>query len=207
MARFEIAGNNLYAVSGKNLNIYDISNPNNLQFLNSSTVPETILSIRNLKDSFLLIGNSIGITAYTVSLPFQSTYSIDGEAYDPFTYYGKYLYLTEHTGSGVSRYITKSNLQVFNINNLFENVYFYQKVYYPTSLIIQNQNLFVCDSGLKVFDITNPLNIILKHHFNIKANILVPNSNNLVIQNPDGIYQYQYANDTITELSKININP
>ena len=101
------------------------------------------------------------------------------------------------------------NIKILNTSYYYNNpVYKTRKnIYSPLDLSADVNNLFVCDSGLKVFDITNVAKITIKKHFNIEAQNVLSSNGNLIILGTTGLFQYQYVNDTINLLSKINIVP
>jgi hypothetical protein len=73
----------------------------------------------------------------------------------------------------------------------------------PFGLGLDGTRLFVCDSGLKLFSLENPMHPSLMKTFNIPAMDVIPDNNLLLVLAEDGLHQYKYMNDTITYLSHI----
>jgi hypothetical protein len=79
----------------------------------------------------------------------------------------------------------------------------------PYGLGIDNNKLFVCDKGLKVFDATIPKEVGAKLLFqtsDFHGFDLIPFDNLLLVIGNDGLYQYSYANNQIQRLSVIPVS-
>src|ERR1017187_993422 len=105
LARFEIVGNDMYVLTGNHLNVYDVSNPKSPRLIGLINPNGTIFSIRNYKDSLLLIGvkDAPGFYYVAISNPtyFYAGYVIpNSRIYDSFSYDKKYIYLAEHQNDG-----------------------------------------------------------------------------------------------------------
>ncbi len=217
LARFTIIGNYLCVVNGGALKVYNIQDPANPVHIGDVGPGATILSLRTFKDSLLVIGILTNASSsYSLNLySFKNTPSIQltgsltsSQAEDPFTYKNNDILTTSRNGPGPSYYVPYSQLCVYDIKNLYRPDYtIHQNIYTPLDLSADGNNLFVCDSGLKVFDITDLSKIAMKKHFNIEAQNVLSNSSNLTILGTTGLFQYRYASDTINLLSKINIVP
>lgn len=220
LARFTIIGNYLCAVNGSNIKVYNIQLPANPMQVGNMGPGATILSLRTLQDSLLVIGTVGMYSPYALSVynfkPNQSLQLLgaldSSQANDPFTFGQNYLFTSEHAGASSSYYVQYSQMFAYNIKKLNASYYYNnpdyktrKNIYSPLDLSADGDNLFVCDSGLKVFDITNVAKITLKKHFNIEAQNVLSNNGNLTILGPTGLFQYQYATDTVSLLSKINI--
>ncbi len=218
LARFTILGNYLCAVNGGAIKVYNIQAPANPMQVGNMGPGATILSLRTLHDSLLIIGTlngtyspySLGVYSFKSNQSLQLLGTLDSsQAYDPFTYRQNYLLTSEHAGASTSYYVPYSEISAYNIKKLnapFSPDYKIRKnIYLPSDLFADGNNLFLCDSGLKVFDITDVSKIKLKKHFNIEAQNVLSNNGNLTVLGNSGLFQYQYASDTINLLSKINI--
>ena len=73
----------------------------------------------------------------------------------------------------------------------------------PYGLGLDGDKLFVCDNGLKVFSLADPMAPLLTKGFNIPAIDVIPDANLLLVLATDGLHQYKYQNDTITFLSHL----
>jgi hypothetical protein len=171
-----------------------------------------ILSIQSLADSFLVIGiEEDELYNIAKSNLLQSSMPIIGTIfYDPLVYKSNYLYaLTSISQSSYNTYRAPNTLAIDDEKHNATTVSTTQKnIYLPKDLAIDsNNNLFICDSGLKVFDASVATNINLKKHFNIEADKITAYHDNLFILGNSGLSQYKFASDTISLLSKIPIVP
>ena len=67
----------------------------------------------------------------------------------------------------------------------------------PYGLGIDNNTLFLCDDGLKVFNVADKLNInknLIAHFKDIKTFDVIPLNKFLFTIGEDGFYLYDYAN-------------
>ena len=208
MARFAITGNNLFTVTPNHLKIYDITTPSMPSLNNSVNLDFGVETIFPYGHN-LFIGTQSGMYIYDVSDPaspdrlsvYEHIYSCD-----PVVAEGQYAYVTLNS---LNTWCGRLNnrLDIIDISDLYHPhlVKEYQ-MEGPRGLGVDGNLLFVCDNGLKVFDISNKTNIELLHHFNIKASDVIPNGNILLVTGEDGLYQYRYDNGALTFLSKISVN-
>ena len=73
----------------------------------------------------------------------------------------------------------------------------------PLGLGIDGDILFLCDDGLKVYDVSDVQNIVLLNHFDISAFDVIPLGEILLVVADDGLYQYKYSGDEIEFVSKL----
>ncbi|MCH8330683.1 MAG: hypothetical protein IH946_04770 [Bacteroidetes bacterium] len=69
-------------------------------------------------------------------------------------------------------------------------------------------NLFVCDgeNGLRVYSITDPVNLVQEHHFTGHSTFdVITNGTIIMVIGPDGLYQYNY--DEGTQLTLLSMIP
>ena len=79
----------------------------------------------------------------------------------------------------------------------------------PYGLGVDGNLLFICEGeyGLKVFDISDPYNIMLIKNFDVDAYDVIPNNNVLILTGKDGIVQYDYSDQTaIKKLGTIPVS-
>lgn len=204
MARFTIANNYLYTVDNQKLNVFDISNsqkPVLKKNMQAGFNIETIFVNKNT----LFMGSEWGMYIFDISQPenptslsfFQHIYSCD-----PVVANDTLAYLTMRTESFCGR--NTNELQVIDIKDrtlpkFVTSVAMTQ----PRGLGIEGKLLFVCDDGLKLFSLDNPLNPVFKKKFNIPAIDVIPDNNVLMVLATDGLHQYKFENDTIQYLSHL----
>jgi hypothetical protein len=207
MARFAIIGNNLYTVTNSNLNNFDISNPSVPVSKGSANIGfgiETIFPFGNN----LFIGSQNGMFIYDVTNPSNpalvSNYSHFFSC-DPVVSDGTYAYITLRNGSpcrgGMNR------LEIVDVSNLNQPTLVSTfPMINPRGLGIANKQLFICDDGLKMYDVTDPKNIVLKEHLKIKAEDVIPVNGILLVIGDDGLYQYSHNSTSMTYLSKLDMS-
>ncbi len=206
-ARFAISGDNLFTVTAEDLRRFDISDPSQPEtksnFLLGFGV-ETIFPYGNT----LFIGTQDGMHIVDISDPSSpEELSVYRHVFscDPVVVDGQYAYVTlnsSNTWCGRS----SNQLDIIDISNLSAPglVKEYQ-MEGPKGLGVDGNLLFVCDNGLKVYDISDRSHIALLHHFDIKANDVIPDGDILLVTADDGLYQYSYTNNSLNLLSKIPV--
>ncbi len=209
LARFAIKGNHLYTVDQSTLQVFDISTASDPTFSNQVYVDFGIETIYPYKNN-LFLGSQFGMYTYDISSEnatdpefisyFQHIYSCDPVVVDD-----EYAYVTLSTESWCGR--NTNELQIVDISDL-ENPFLVIKydMKSPKGLGIDGDTLFVCDEGIKMYDITNVNNIKLKTHFNVTAHDVIPYRGNLLVIGSDGFRQYDYSGDELTLLSSILVD-
>jgi hypothetical protein len=205
-ARFTICGNYLYTVNNYDMRVFSLADPANPAPFTKVDVGFGIETIYPRGDSLLFLGSQNGMYIFNIGtngFPLYQSYFQHIRSCDPVVADAKYAYVTLNTNHNRCGRFT-NELQIVDITNLnspwLRNTL---QMWGPQGLGIDNKTLFVCDNGLKVFDVTDVMNIRLKQNFNIAANDVIPDNGNLIVIGNDGLYQYKYDNDTITFLSKI----
>ncbi len=210
LARFKIVDNYLYAVDNHSIHIFDIENlenPNKLESVHAGFDIETIFN----RNQYLFLGSMSGMFIYDITNPRSPQYVSEfqhGTACDPVVVDDTYAYITLRGGNSCGAF--ESSLQIVDITNIEEPVL--KKSYAmdnPYGLGIKNDNIFICDgnSGLKVYDKSDVLNLELVSHFeNITAFDVIPLQNHLLLIGDEILYQYKYVNGIIEKLSEFNLN-
>ena len=207
LARFAIIHNNLYAVTRENLKLFNLSNPSQPDLTDSIYLGVGIETIFPYGEN-LFIGTQTGMQIYDISTPsvplklstYQHIYSCDPVVADD-----NYAYVTLNSNNDWCGR-TVNRLDIIDISNLSSP---YRVANYamegPEGLGVEGNLLFVCDNGLKVYDITDKSNLKLLQHFDIKATDVIPIGDKLLVIGDDGLYQYQYDGSEISLLSKIPV--
>lgn len=207
MARFAVTHNNLYAVTPENLKLFDLSDPLQPDYTDSIYLGAGIETIFPYGDN-LFIGTQNGMQIYDIGIPsapyklstYQHIYSCD-----PVVAQDNYAYVTLNSnndwcGRNVNR------LDIIDISDLTNP---YRIANYtmqgPEGLGVQGNLLFVCDKGLKVYDVSDKSNLQLLHYFDIKATDVIPEGDRLLVIGDDGLYQYRYDGSELSLLSKIPV--
>lgn len=212
MARFAVVGNYLYTVGDTDLTVFNVSSPNNPtqgERIKLGFGIETIYPYGNN----LFIGSRAGMKIYDNSNPsspsFVSEY-VHIQACDPVVVQGNYAYVTLRNGTACRN--GANLLDVVDISNLQRpQVVNSIPMSNPHGLGVDGLNLFVGegDFGLKVFDLTDPARPKLRQVLeSIKTFDVIPLRKNLIVIGKDGLYQYDYRNQSELQLlSKIAVQP
>jgi hypothetical protein len=207
LARFTISKDYLYAVTNSDLKIFDLNNPINPSYSGSINLGFGIETIFP-RDNILFMGTTSGMYIYDITVPSSPQklcFYQHIRSCDPVVANDKYAYVTLRSQSNRCGRNT-NELQIVDIQDL-TSPYFLKSyaMISPKGLGIDSNTLFICDDGLKVYNVTVAQNIVLKKHFSIKANDVIPYNDLLIVIGDDGLYQYRYRNDTINLLSRISI--
>lgn len=212
MARFAMAKDHLYVVDKTSIHVYQLASdgtPAKTGTLEAGFGIETIFAT----DKNLFLGAENGMYVYGIEDPanpqFISAYS-HILACDPVVVQGQYAYVTLRVSR--CRTFGFDALEIIDIKNLANPIMVSSyATESPYGLGVDKTLLFLCqgDSGLKIFDITNPKSITeIKHYPSIHAYDVIPNNGVLLVTGNTGIFQYDYADaQDIRQLSHIPAAP
>ena len=208
MARFTVANNHLYTVDQSNLKVFDLSSAESPEYKKVSPVGFGVETIFPLGDK-LFLGTNSGMYIYDVSSPVsprQISFYEHVVACDPVVSDGDYAYVTL---SSVQQRCWRpvNELQIIDLKNMQSPQLLKQyPMDGPRGLAINNDTLWVCDNGLKVFDVSDKTNIVELFHFSdIPAYDVILDNNRALVIGEAGFTQYILEADTIRKLSEINI--
>lgn len=204
-ARFAIVDKRLYTLAGSQLITFSLEKPAEPAALNQIAVAWDVETMFPYGQS-LYLGASTGMYIYDLKDPDVPT--LLGQhrhqrACDPVVVQGDKAFVTLKAGSRCGG--TENVLEVVDISEP-ERPRGISKVpmFAPTGLAIEGQQLFVCDgaAGLKVFDVTNPLRLILTDTLvGQSCNDLIPHQGLLIATTNEGIWQYQNQQGQLELLS------
>lgn len=210
LARFAVVKNHLYVVDNNNLKVFDVNNPLDPTFLNSTQIDAFAETIFPFGES-LLIGTRTGMYIYNINQPanptFVSVYS-HFTSCDPVVAEGDFAYVTLRNGTPCMW--GQNQLDILNISNL-SNPRFLNSVpmINPHGLGVNGNVLFVTegDEGLRVFDRTDPTEPqLLKFMTNVPAFDVIPLDETVIVTGKDGVYQFAYTQQgDLEQLSKIAV--
>lgn len=197
LARFTIAADHLYIVGTTSLSVYNVANSDNPT--PTATVPltigvETIFPYKNN----LFIGTQTGMYIYGLANPAkpqQLSFFQHVQSCDPVVAQGNYAYVTLRSGTPC-RNTSFNSLDIVDITNLSQpKLLKSYPMQSPHGLGIDGSLLFVTegDNGLKVLDVTDPLNLKTVQFFtDVRSFDVIPANNTLIVTGKDGILQYRY---------------
>ncbi|MDP5230878.1 MAG: hypothetical protein NWQ38_10830 [Cellulophaga sp.] len=209
LARFKIVDDYLYAVDENNINIFNIQDAENPKALAPVFAGFQIETIFNLGEN-LFLGSRIGMYIYSISNPAVPSFVSEfthGTACDPVVADENYAYVTLRGGNFCGA--AASELLIIDIKNLSNPTLL--KSYPmdgPYGLGIKDNKIFVCDgnSGLKVYDKTDVMNLKSLNHFkDIQTFDVIPLENNLLMVGDEMLYQYEYLENKISLLSSLSL--
>ena len=204
-ARFTIVNDHLYTVDHYDLNVFDISNENEIKPTSTISLGWTVETIFPFND-LLLIGTMEGVQIFDVSEnPAEPNY-LDRfshvTACDPVVAEGNTAYATIRDGSWCGG--GSNSLFVLDITNP-QNIQLIKEYEMdnPGGLGVKNSVLYICDNGLQVYDASNPLEVEKINSFNIECTDVIPLNDILLVIGKDGFYQYRIVGDDLQLLSSI----
>ncbi|PIF06429.1 MAG: hypothetical protein CSA36_01710 [Draconibacterium sp.] len=206
MARFTIAGDKLFTVNREMLSTFDISSDESPVYKQTTYVGRNLETIFPMEDK-LLLGSNSGMFIFDISKdgpPQQVSFYEHIISCDPVVSDGKYAYVTL-SNVRVSCQRAENVLQIIDIEDIKNPTLVKQyPMEGPRGLAIRNDTLWVCDNGIKLFDVSDKMNINELLHFNnIAAYDVILDKNRALVVGETGFFQYITENDTLTKLSEI----
>lgn len=208
LARFTISGNYLYTVDQSSLHtisLADAEHPLKVGDKSLGIYTETIYVYQNS----LLLGTETGMFVYGLSDPANPqhiTYFQHMRSCDPVVAQNNYAYVTLNTGN--QRCFNGVNeLQILDIKNLNSPQLIKTiSLTTPLGLDIESDTLYVCDQGLKVFNVSDKKNPVLINYFNdIQAQDVIHQTGRLIVIGTDGLHQYRQTTGGLQKISTIPI--
>ena len=210
MARFTIYKKYMYSVDQANLQVFDISKPDNPLPWARVNLGWNIETIFPYKDK-LFIGSQTGMFIYDNTIPWNPTYLCEfrhSRGCDPVVANDKYAYVTLRSGTRCNN--NRNELLIVDISTITNPKLIKEyPMQEPAGLGIDGTTLFICDgkSGLKVFDVTTPTGIdLLSWKSDFQTYDIIPLGDYAIIIGSDGLYQYDYKDPkNMVFLSKIPV--
>ncbi|MDR2233278.1 MAG: hypothetical protein LBE56_09165 [Tannerella sp.] len=217
MARFAISGDVLYTVSTNTLKLFNIEDAANPGYSDQRDVQagfdiETVFPL----DTLLFIGSRSGMYVYDISdprFPVKLSEVFHIRSCDPVVAQDNYAYVTLNTNVNSCGIGSNNVLDIYDISDpLNPELKRTVQLNGPKGLGIDGDKLFVCDNGLKVFNISDPLNIrqiddlVDIGEVDIRASYdVIPVSGLLLLVAEEGLFQFDYTGPTLKFVSKIEI--
>jgi len=210
MSRFSIYNDHLYSVVNNSLNIFNLTGIKPVKEGDNFYIGRNVETIFSYKDN-MFMGTPTGMLIYSVKDPlkpvFQSSLS---HVYgcDPVVVENDMAYVTVHSGNLCGQ--SSNELFVVDVSDVKNPK---QLVSYtmtnPKGLGIDHGKLFLCDDGLKVYNVTDPQTLMsnrLAHYTGMDGYDVIPQNNILMLIASNGLYQYDYSDlNHIRQISKISI--
>ncbi len=216
-ARFTILSDKLYIVDNTSLKVFDLAQPAQPQLAGSAEIGWGIETIFPYGEDKVFIGSTDGMYIYDLSNPLQPQYVAGlahARACDPVYVYGDYAYVTLRNGSFCEGFTNQ--LDLIDITDLSHpRLVKSFPMDNPHGLAAKDDLLFLCEGtfGLKVFDLSNPLELDKRLRDHVKDLdaydvIALPGERKiLLLIGQDGFYQFDYEDPTnLVLLSHIAAN-
>jgi hypothetical protein len=210
MSRFALKNDHLYTVSSSDLKVFSLQNADQPTQLGTVAVGWGIETIYPFKEN-LFIGSNTGMFVFSLQNPSvpQKTGSFSHAfACDPVIADDTHAYVTLRSGTNCRA--TTNQLDVLDITNLQTPALL--KTYpmtNPHGLSKDGNLLFVCDGkdGLRIYNATNPTNLILVKQFKgFEAYDVIAWNNNALVVTKTALLQFDYSNQSnISQRSSIAI--
>ncbi|MEZ4894957.1 MAG: hypothetical protein R3A50_06695 [Saprospiraceae bacterium] len=208
-ARFGIANDYLYTVESWLLRSWTLSNPTCPVRSDSVYLGWNAETIFPWKDR-LFVGSQAGVFIFDNSNPahpvMEASFS-HATGCDPVVCDDQYAYVTIHDGTTCNG--TFNQLDVIDIKNLpnasLTRTYEMER---PMGLSVTNEHLFVCDDGLKIFDKSNPQQLVeLSHLRGLDTyDVIAFTDSHLLLIGADGFFQFDVSDPANpTQLSQIPV--
>ena len=212
MSRFSIYNNYLYSVINNSISIFDLNTSTPTKAASDFNIGWNVETIFSYKTN-LFFGTSTGMLIYSVSDPLKPVYqSSISHAYacDPVVVDNDLAYITIHSGSACDYSAKENALIIVDVKDVKKpNQLVTYNMTNPKGLGIDNGKLFLCDDGLKIYQLSDPQTLMsnqLAHFKNLSGYDIIAHNNTAMMIAEDGIYQYDYSDlNNIKLLSKLPI--
>jgi hypothetical protein len=215
-ARFTFNANNFYAIDNNQLKTFTLNRLDCPSLVASTTVGWNIETIFPYKNQ-LFIGSTTGMFIYDLAnpnAPVQLSRFTHGLSCDPVVIENETAYITLHSGTACNGSLNQ--LSIVNVKDLKNPTL--TKAYNmvsPKGLSVWDNILYLCDDGLKIYDVTdkNAVDKNLKAHisgfesFDVIAYELA-NKRHVMVIGKGGLIQFDVTDPSKPkQLSKIDVVP
>jgi len=208
-ARFVIVGNYMYVVDDIGLITFDISDAANPVQIQKQEIGQRIETIFNFKDK-LFVGSGEGLFIYEIldsGLPNQlsatSYFEFDIFPCDPVVANDTYAYVTLNAKRRINNpcggtfEVNVNLLKIYDISDPQQPQLLSEyEMFAPKGIGLDGTILFVCDDeeGLKIFDVTDPLNLVsIAQIDDFTAFDVIPLNGLLLAVGPENVYEFDYT--------------
>lgn len=217
MARFAISGDWLYTVNQSNLTVVSLADPARPVKANDFRIGSDIETIFTM-DTLLFVGSQSAMMIFDISkpeFPKELSRSTHFRSCDPVVAADTLAFVTLNSSLGSWCGQRGDMLIAYDISEVTSPVVIDQVgLSSPRGLAVDMEQklIFVCDNGIKAYDITDPYNIEPLYSGtnifevgNIDAYDCILWDGRLLVVGADGLYQLGYDREGFSFISKIDI--
>ena len=214
-------GDKLYVLGDGQLKTLSLADPEKPEQIDSKVLDFDIESLF-ISDGNIFVGSPAGMRIYTLDgngIPeFRSLtpYEAIGEIQpcDPIVANKDNAYATLSTSLDVNgfcfRTVQLNELRIYDLDNLEQPVLINTvPMEEPKGVGLDGQHLFICENqdGLKILDVSNPLDVLEIEHFpDFRAFDVIPANGLLLVVGPELLHQFDYSDITnVTKLSTFDL--
>lgn len=198
MSRFALYDDKLYTVIRDYMSIFDLSGEAPVKAADNIFIGWNVETLFSYEDN-MFMGTPTGMLIYSVADPLKPEFMSSVThvfGCDPVVVHNDLAYVTVHSGNMCGQ--NANELFIVDVSNVREpkKLITFQNMIKPKGLGIDNEMLFLCDDGLKIFNITTPEKSYLsslKHIKGMEGYDLIAWENVLMMIAEDGLYQYDYS--------------
>jgi len=191
LASFTIVNDYLYTVDDSSLNIFSIVNNEQPSKVNDIPIGFRIETIFNYKE-FLYMGSTMGMYIYSLENPEAPVYKSEVQhftACDPVIANDTHAFVTLHSETICGNNI--NILEVYDVTNVLQPFLVSSRnLSSPKGIGLYGDYLFVCDDDIKIFDVSNPNEMVLVSSIDKNAFDVIIKDNLLIVIGENGLYQY-----------------
>lgn len=209
-ARFMIAGDFMYIVDNERIRTLNIADPADPTQIDEQEIATGIESIFRLGER-LFIGSSSGLFLYTIGsngIPqrqgefLYSNFDFPIYPCDPVVANDSLAFVTLNTTVLVEQCrretpVAVNQLNIFDVTDIQNPVLVSQyEMADPQGVGLDGDLLFLCENdwGLKIFDVSDPVNLGLVAHLEgISVHDVIPLNGLLLVVGKDNVYQVDYT--------------
>ena len=212
-AQFVIQQGHLITVEPDRIQLFDLADSFSPELV-SSYKPTGRLDVETVfpyQNNRLLFGTTEGVVIMDHSTPGTLTevsFASHLTSCDPVIAQGNYMYVTLRDGRSCDRGFNAEKLNQLIVYDITDDTRPIRKTTVeldqPWGLGISGTSLFVCyASGLKEYDVTNPINPVEVADYTESCNDIIASTNPMIITGDDGIRLVEKDGPILTELSTI----
>lgn len=197
MSRFTLYDDKLYTVLNNYMSIFDLKPENPVKAVDNIWIGGNVETIFSYKNN-MFMGTPTGMLIYSVANPLKPEYqSSISHAFgcDPVIVHNDIAYVTIHSGNNCGQ--KDNELIIVDVKDVKDPQHIESySMTKPKGLAIDDEMLFLCDDGLKVYELATPKTITdhqLLHKKDMKGYDVIAHNKNLIMIAEEGLFQFNYA--------------